>query len=143
MVNYFLMRIITNKMEAKMKRRITRQKRAILEELKKVKTHPTAKIIFKMVKRRMPSVSFGTVYRNLNLLKNECKILELASGKRSSHYDGDTRDHCHFFCTACKKIYDLDSPTLNDLDKTVSERSGFLVSYHRIDFYGYCKKCNS
>lgn len=128
-------------MKREILRRNTRQRRMILEELKKVRTHPTADSLFRMVRRRLPSVSFGTVYRNLNLLKAEGQILELTCGKYSCRYDGDTRNHYHFFCLECKKVFDLNEPILKDLDKKVSRKAGISVKYHRIDFYGYCKGC--
>lgn len=128
-------------MEKEILRRATRQRKLILEELRKVKTHPTADSLFRAARRRLPSVSFGTVYRNLNLLKDEGQILELTCGKYSCRYDGDTKNHYHFFCLKCKKVFDLDEPILKDLDKKVSRKSGMNIKYHRIDFYGYCKDC--
>lgn len=128
-------------MEKKILRRTTKQRRIILEELKKVKTHPTADSLFRTVRRKLPSISFGTVYRNLNLLKDEGQILELAYGKYSCRYDGDTKNHYHFFCLKCEKVFDLDEPILKDLDKKVSRKSGMNIKYHRVDFYGYCKDC--
>lgn len=122
-------------------RRNTRQRRIILEELSKVKTHPRADVLFQMVRKKIPAISLGTVYRNLNLLKEEGRVLELQCGKDSSRYDADTRNHYHFFCRKCESIFDLDEPLLEDLDKTISKASGLSVQYHRINFYGYCGNC--
>ncbi len=117
------------------------QREAILAALRSVRTHPTAGSVFRMVRRKVPSVSFGTVYRNLNLLKDEGRVLELAFGKECSRYDGDVSYHHHFFCLKCEGVFDLKAPSLKDLDKTVSAGSGMDVRYHRINFYGRCKKC--
>ena len=122
-------------------RRQTKQRKMILEKLKKAKTHPTANIIFRMVKKRIPSISFGTVYRNLNLLRDEGSILEIACGKYSCRYDGDTTDHHHFFCLKCNEIFDLPGSLVGNLDKQVCKDAGFEGKYHRINFYGYCKRC--
>lgn len=123
------------------KRRNTKQRRIILEELRKVTSHPTAYELFKMVKRKLPSIGFGTVYRNLSLLKNQGKILELNCGKYCSHYDGSTDIHYHFFCLKCERVFDVEIPTFKDLDKKVGRKTDFKIKYHRIDFYGYCKGC--
>ena len=136
-----VIRIITNKMKRIILRRITRQRSIILKELRKVKSHPTADSIFRMARRRIPSISFGTVYRNLNLLKNQGRILELTCGKYSCCYDGNISKHYHFLCLKCKNIFDLDEPVLKDLDIRISKKSGMHVEYHRIDFYGYCRVC--
>ncbi|MCM8757565.1 MAG: transcriptional repressor [Candidatus Omnitrophica bacterium] len=128
-------------MKKQIKRRLTKQRKVILEELRKTHSHPTADKIFQMVKKRIPHIGFGTVYRNLNLLRDQGEILELVCGKYSCRYDGNIEPHYHFFCFKCKRIFDLDISVLDELDKRVSEKSGMQVKYHRIDFYGYCKDC--
>ena len=135
-----LIRIITNNMK-KILRRQTKQRNTILEELKKVKTHPAADSLFKLVRKRLPQISFGTVYRNLNLLRDQGQILELSCGRHSCRYDGTTKNHYHFFCLNCKKVFDIDEPVIKSLDKKIGGKSGFKVEYHRIDFYGYCRDC--
>lgn len=123
--------------------RNTKQKKIILEELKKVKTHPTADSIFRMARKRMPAISFGTVYRNLNSLKEGKQITELTNGKYSCRYDGNTDTHYHYYCMDCKKVFDVDKPVLKELNKTMSDKSGFQINYHRINFYGKCRECQS
>ena len=59
--------------------RMTRQRMVILEELRKVKTHPTADELYAMVRTRMPRISLGTVYRNLDFLTESKEILKLES----------------------------------------------------------------
>lgn len=124
-------------------RRNTKQRRVILDELSKTKAHPDASALFKVVRRRIPDISIGTVYRNLNLLKGDGRIIELARGRHSSHYDADLKSHYHFFCLDCGNILDLDEPLLRSLDSEVSKRSGMTVKYHRVDFYGYCGNCKN
>ena len=48
--------------------RMTRQRKLILEELRRMKSHPTADEIYSMVREKLPRISLGTVYRNLQLL---------------------------------------------------------------------------
>lgn len=128
-------------MKKKIPRRNTKQRKLILEELQKVKTHPTANSVFKMVRRRIPAISFGTVYRNLNLLKDEGRILELIQGKHSCRYDGNPQMHYHLFCLSCAGVFDIQQEVFKDLNRKVRKVSGFLVKYHQINFYGYCREC--
>jgi Fe2+ or Zn2+ uptake regulation protein len=86
--------------------KITCQKKTILDFLKSVRTHPTAEEIYQAVKTKLPQISKGTVYRNLNFLAREGKILEIFSNK-VSHYDGDISFHSHFICRKCGKIFDI------------------------------------
>ena len=58
-------------MSEQIQRRMTKQRRIILEELRKVRSHPTADEIYAMVRRRLPRISLGTVYRNLDAAGRE------------------------------------------------------------------------
>lgn len=122
-------------------RRNTKQRKIIFDELSRTKNHPDADGLFRIVRRRLPNISIGTVYRNLNLLRDEGKIKELALGRYSSHYDADLNRHSHFYCLGCGDISDVNEPLINRLDIRVSKDLGMAVKYHRLDFYGYCGNC--
>ena|SRR3989338_1120814 len=124
-------------------RRNTRQRQIIFEALCKVKSNPNADTLFRMVRRRVLSISCGTVYRNLNILRDEGKILELAFGKYGCRYDGTVSDHFHFYCAGCKNIFDVEGFELKNLDERVSSKLNVEVRYHRVEFHGYCSKCRA
>src|SRR3972149_11659844 len=70
--------------------RLTRQRRVIYEELAKVDTHPRAEEIYEIVQKRIPHVSFGTVYRNLKALRELGLVAEDKFGHNYSHFDANT-----------------------------------------------------
>ena len=92
-------------MSTNKKERLTNQKKAILDYLKSVKTHPTAEEIYQKVKKKLPRISRGTVYRILNNLKKKNQIQEIIT--EVSHFDADISSHTHFICQECGKIIDL------------------------------------
>ena len=58
-------------MEKRVKKsRSTKQRAAILEILRKSGFHPTAEAIYREARKVLPNISLGTVYRNLNFLRN-------------------------------------------------------------------------
>jgi Fe2+ or Zn2+ uptake regulation protein len=120
-----------------MKKRMTNQKRIILEYLKSTKDHPSAEMIFKKVKKKLPQISLGTVYRILNEFKEEGKIVEIP--EKVSRFDGNTLPHAHFICQKCKRIYDVfeDFKILKKKKLKVGKINNF-----QIFFYGICKKCS-
>ena len=134
---------ITNKMKTTVTRRSTRQRRVILDELCKVKTHPSADVLVRMDRRRLPKISSGAVYRNLNLLSSENKVLELSFGKNSCRYDGMVKEHMHFFCLKCNNIFDVEGVSLEELDNKVARELNCKIEYQMVKFYGYCHKCRS
>jgi len=123
--------------------RKSKQKEAILRLVKGMTSHPTADCVYEEVRREIPNISLGTVYRNLRLLQQEGKILELDLAGTISRFDGNVQDHYHFRCEQCGRIFDVDRPVDREIDSLVSRKMGFKVSYHRLEFRGLCKDCQS
>lgn len=120
--------------------RMTRQRMVILEELKKVKTHPTADELYAMVRSRMPRISLGTVYRNLDFLADSKEILKLESAGSIRRFDGDVRPHQHVRCTVCGKVGDV-MPPLPAPSVEGVEVEGFTISTARVEYEGVCDAC--
>lgn len=120
-----------------MKTRFTSQKQLILGYLKSVRTHPSAETIFKAIKPKLPSLSLGTVYRNLEALKNEEKIKELLT-KNLRRFDGDLSNHHHFLCEKCYQIFDL--KPIPKINKKKIPGVG-LVKNYQLYFQGLCQNC--
>lgn len=120
--------------------RMTRQKRIIMEVLRSTRSHPTADWIYEQAKKQIPDLSLGTVYRNLNLLKGMGEIMELNYGSTYSRFDGNPKNHYHFQCQECGKVYDLDLPIELKFD-SISDLKGHEIKSHRLEFYGICAEC--
>ena len=89
----------------------------------------------------MPKISLGTVYRNLNILKQQGKIRELDLGETSRRYDAFVDEHYHFVCIQCGNVKDLDVPPQEDLNERVKNSVPGIVQTHRLDFFGTCSDC--
>lgn len=122
--------------------RKTRQRDIILKTLRSTKSHPTADWIYEKVKKQLPNISLGTVYRNLGILKEMGEILELNYGSKYSRFDGNPENHYHFMCIRCGKVIDIEGCSVNkELDKKVAQGNDVEVFYHRMEFYGLCREC--
>lgn len=117
--------------------RNTTQKKAILNYLGGVKTHPTAQMVYGEVKEHLPRISLGTVYRNLEFLVKKGSVLKITSGA-TAHYDGDVSEHGHFICEQCGRVQDVFGrwAGLNRLRLKIG-----TIRYARVYFFGLCKKC--
>ncbi len=119
---------------------MTQQRALILEELKKVKTHPTADELYGMVRKHMPRISLGTVYRNLDFLVETGEVIKLESAGSIKRFDGDTSWHQHVRCVHCGRVGDVIPPvTLPDVNNVQVE--DFVVTGARIEYDGVCKHC--
>jgi len=121
--------------------RLTRQRRAILNLLKSTRAHPTADEIYEAVRKDLPNISKGTVYRNLQVLidSGEAAVLDIRG--TLSRYELRRESHHHFRCQACGRVIDIDEPIDPGLDDKVSRETGFVVSGHQIEFRGWCAIC--
>lgn len=124
------------------KTRMTKQRKTILKVLKNTDSHPTADSIYEEVKKEIPNISLGTVYRNLNLLADKGKITVINYANDQSHYDGNTENHYHFRCNDCGDVFDIELKLLNEkVNNKVENNSDFIVENHRLEFYGLCPSC--
>lgn len=123
--------------------RLTTQRQIILEELSKVKTHPTASELYDMVRKRLPRIGLGTVYRNLELMAENGMILKLEVGGTQKRFDATTDTHYHIRCTGCGKVDDIDTPILDDLVKAAAASSSYQVVGHHVEFTGTCPDCQN
>jgi Fur family peroxide stress response transcriptional regulator len=121
----------------------SRQREAILEELRKRHDHPTADLLYRSLRESFPRISLGTVYRNLNLLADLGQISRIRCEEGMEHFDCDTCDHYHFVCRSCGKILDLPMDIITDLDARAESAGVGSVETHSLLFYGRCSACGT
>ena len=124
--------------------RMTTQRKIILEELIFLRSHPTAQEIHSVVRQRLPRISLGTVYRNLDLLCNQGLALKIATeGGTQNRFDGNVAPHAHVHCRDCGKLADLPDMPQDELEEHAALESGFQILGHRLEFVGICPLCQA
>ena len=121
--------------------RLTRQRRVILTELQKLTTHPSADEIYEIVKKDLPRISLGTVYRNLETLTELGEIQKLSCGGAVRRFDGNPENHYHIRCVKCDKITDAPIEVHENLEKQLINETDFVILGHRVEFLGLCPEC--
>ena len=118
-------------------KRNTLQKVKILEYLQSVHSHPTAETVYEYVKKEIPMISLGTVYRNLNVMSENNEILRLEVNGEF-RYDANNCGHIHLICTKCGQIED------KQFEKNFLEKFNlgkFDVHCYSLIVKGICEKC--
>jgi Fur family ferric uptake transcriptional regulator len=123
------------------KTRMTPQRKVILEELCKVCTHPGADEIYRIVRRYLPRISLGTVYRNLEVLVDQGKIQKIESAGAMKRYDGNPEPHYHIRCVVCGKLDDAAIDTIREIDQAITAENDYVILGHRLEFRGVCPDC--
>ena len=121
-----------------MNERLTSQKLVILNYLKNTKSHPGAEDVYREIRRILPKISLGTIYRILDVLKSKSSIIELPGNIK--RFDGNTSDHSHFICLSCNSIHDIK----NENNHKIPKKNEYgLVKFFNISLYGTCNKCTN
>ena len=128
-------------MNAGKRRRNTPQRRIIHEELCALTSHPTASELFEIVRRRLPRVSLGTVYRNLEVLHQDGQILKIEMAGSEARFDGNAMPHPHIRCNGCGIVRDVIMETPVDPLTQVIDSCGFEVQSYKLKFFGLCPAC--
>lgn len=120
-------------------KRNTAQRTIILNTVLNTHNHPSVEWIYEQVQNILPHVSLGTVYRNLNSLKEEGLIREVVLDGQKSYFDGNVMPHAHFVCDVCGTITDVQLPP--NIENPAVDLTNFSVREIRIDYRGICPKC--
>jgi Fe2+ or Zn2+ uptake regulation protein len=124
-------------------RRVTPQRRAIVQVLLKEDAHLTADQILTQVRRQLPSISPATVYNTLHELTEMGLVqeLDLGLGLEERRYDVGVEKHDHIVCISCGRIEDV--PLRDGLNLPVDEYHNFKIVDRRVTYLGLCPDCAS
>jgi Fur family ferric uptake transcriptional regulator len=122
-------------------RRNTLQRQVILEELQQLHSHPTAADLYQIARKRLPKLSLGTVYRNLELLCQMGLIRRLELGGGETRFDGDLCHHDHVRCVRCGDVTDVQQSSGLRVEPAPGTLSGYRILGHRLEYDGICPLC--
>jgi Fur family peroxide stress response transcriptional regulator len=123
-------------------RRMTRQRRAIIEYLAASHDHPSARQVFTAVQACESKISLATVYNTLATLVDLGFLKEMEFEARDNRYDTNVSPHINLVCTACGVITDFDRKppvSTNEIRKVL----GFETTDIRMEYQGVCAPCRS
>lgn len=122
--------------------RSTRQLDATFAVLLRSREHPTAEQLFHAVRREMPAISRGTVYRNLGKLLWAQRVRVVHVHDRCARYDARLDPHDHFLCTRCTMLLDVEStPAEPQRRRRPGRVRGHRVEGRTLTYFGVCRGC--
>lgn len=118
--------------------RLTPPRLKVLSAVLSQKEHFTVEDIY----RQVPRVGRATVFRAMKLLLDLGVVCRVLLEDGSLHYRlSHNGHHHHLVCSSCGRVQDLDLCTVSDLVGELSQRTGFAVDGHWLEFYGRCSAC--
>lgn len=123
--------------------KFSRQRESILRHIKCHPVHPTADQVYTALKKENPSLSLGTVYRNLNLLSEAGMLRKIRIADGSDRFDGRTDPHFHMICERCGRVFDVEMPELGEIISEIKRRDGHEITGITLNLRGVCAECQN
>ena len=124
-----------------MNRRNTIQRNMVLTAVRELGCHATADEVYNHIAKVHPSISKGTVYRNLNILADSGEIRRIEVPGAADCFDHICERHFHVKCIKCGKVFDVDAIDMPDLTGSIKDNHGFEFLDYDIVFKGICPEC--
>ncbi|MBR4382435.1 MAG: transcriptional repressor [Selenomonadaceae bacterium] len=128
--------------------KMTPQRKQILQIFVEHPEHLSAEDAYGILREQDSEIGLATVYRALDLLSELGILVKIDFGDGCARYELNTADpnvhhHHHLICVKCKKVIEVEEDLLDDLEATISKKSGFQILNHEVKFFGYCKECQT
>lgn len=124
-----------------MQERNTVQRQLVYHAVQELACHPTADEVYGQVVSTHPSISKGTVYRNLNRLSDTGMLRKIQMPSSADRFDITVSEHYHINCASCGQFCDIDYPYLRELNREIERDTGYRLHQHDIVFSGICPNC--
>ena len=140
------MKLTANKIAGILRERghkLTPQRHTVLKVMASSHDHLTPEVIYEKSRLEDPGIGRVTVYRTLDLLSKldlVCRV-HAEGGCRSYMMRRPTEHHHHLVCSSCGKVVDFTNCSLAEIEKKLSQESGFNITGHLLEFHGLCRDC--
>lgn len=121
--------------------RVTNQRVEIFREVASSCEHPDAETVYERVKKRLPNISFDTVYRTLASLEDMNMIFRVDNLLPKARFDADRRPHNHFLCIKCGEVYDIFPEDGYKIEIPENSKKFGEIKDVNLQVRGICNKC--
>jgi Fur family transcriptional regulator, peroxide stress response regulator len=120
---------------------VTHQRQVIYQALMSMHDHPSPEVVYEHVRKQIPSISLGTVYKNIKTFVDSGLLREVSLHHGSARLETNLDPHHHLVCVQCKTIVDLDDADLEPIRLKKRPPKGFSVQRYSVEVIGLCRQC--
>lgn len=120
---------------------VTHQRQVIFETLAEMAGHPSPEAVYALVRKRIPSISLATVYKNLKIFEEHGMIREVSPHHGTARFETNAAPHHHLVCLQCKAILDVPAGNIGPVRMPKRTPAGFRIQRYTIEMLGICGEC--
>jgi Fur family peroxide stress response transcriptional regulator len=121
----------------------THQRQRIYRAIADSEEHPSPEAIYEKVRKEIPSISLGTVYRNIKLFIEIGALRQVTPVHEPLRLDPNLSDHHHLICRCCRAIVDFGSEDVAPIRFRRSLPKGFRMERCEVEVLGVCARCRT
>jgi len=121
--------------------KVTPQRLSIVEELYG-QVHMSVDELYEAIKKKFPSISLATVYKNINAMLEKSFILEVKIPNQKSKYELTKESHSHVMCESCGKVEDI-SLDLHSITQKAVNLTHYNIKHDALILSGICPSCKA
>jgi len=98
--------------------------------------------IYEKLLKKKKKIGLTSVYRSLNLFESLNMVFKIVNGSSVKYKLCELKEHHHhIICKSCGNVGVLDFCDISSWSKKVTESTGYQVTDHQLNFFGFCKEC--
>ncbi len=123
--------------------RLSRPRLLIYGELADSNSPVTPQELYRRLRNKNWNIGLTSIYRSLELFESLGIAFKITSAPSIVRYKiCEVRaHHHHIICKTCGEVVELDFCDISEWSKKVMKSTGFQVTDHHLDFYGFCNTC--
>ena len=121
--------------------KVTPQRLSIVDELNG-KIHMSVDELYTAIKKKFPSISLATVYKNINAMLEKSFILEVKIPNQKSKYELAKESHSHVLCQSCGKVEDI-TLDLESITQNAANITDYKITDNALVLSGICPACKA
>lgn len=125
-------------------KRLTVQRRLVLDAVQRARHHVTAEEIARRVRVKYPQIDPSTVYRNLDALEGLGLVTHTHLDDRVTRWHrADSHPHGHLICRVCGGETEVQRPALEAMARRLRDDHGFEADLAHSAVVGVCRQCRN
>jgi Fur family ferric uptake transcriptional regulator len=116
----------------------------VFQELLGSETPMSPQELYRSIAKKGRKIGLTSIYRCLDLFESLEIAFKIVNGASVKYKLCEMEDHHHHIvCKRCGNVVELDFCNISEWSEKVTESTGYQVTDHQLNFYGFCKTCKS